>query len=552
MEFDVIVVGSGAAGLTTAVVAAKKGLQVLVVEKAEEFGGTTAFSMGAPWIVANQHQKALGLEDDADAGERYLRAALGNRYDPARVAAYIESGAEMIDFLETNTEVHWQGVPMPDYLPGLDGFSIGRTLLPKSYDGKRLGPYLRRVRRPLPGFSVFGGMQIGMLEVGNFTATLKSPGAFINTTKRLLAYGLDRLRFGRGAYLANGNALIGRLLRSALDAGVVLWSSAPAVNLVVEHGGVQGLVVRRDGAAVTVAARRGVVLASGGFGANAALRQKYIPMPEQHVNVQPVENDGDGIRLGQEAGGRLGDTNPDNATWAPVSTLRRRDGTTARYPHFGPDRGKPGSIIVDATGRRFVDEASPYQSFVRAMHEAKIGKAYFIGNHHFLRSYGMGFALPSPYPIGFLVRLGYLIKAPTLSALARKINIDPAILEATVDEFNEHARRGQDPQFGRGANIYDNSQGDQAHKPNPNVGPVGGGPYYAVALQPGDIGTTFGMDTNEDAQVLSGDGGVVRGLYAVGLDQNSVMRGEYPGGGSGIGPGMTFGYRAALRMVAAT
>jgi succinate dehydrogenase/fumarate reductase flavoprotein subunit len=548
VEVDVIVVGSGAAGLTTAVVAAKQGLRVLVVEKAAQFGGTTAFSLGAPWIVANPHQRALGLEDDADAGDRYLRAALGNRYDPERVAAYIKSGAEMVTFMEANTEMRWDGVPMPDYLPGLDGFGVGRTLLTRAYDGKALGPYLRKMRRPLPGFSVFGGMQIGLLEVGNFAATLKSPSAFFNTAKRLSAYALDRLRFGRGAHLANGNALVGRLLRSALDAKVELWSSAPAISIVSDEGGVTGAVIKRDGALVTVGARRGVVLASGGFGANEVLRKKYIPLPEHHVTVAPVENAGDGIRLGQEAGGRLGDINPDNGTWAPVSTLRRRDGSIARYPHFGPDRGKPGSIIVDATGRRFVDEACPYQSFVRVMNESNITKAYFIGSHRFLRAYGMGFALPSPYPIGFLVRLGYLIKAPTIAALALKLQINPATLEATVAEFDKHAATGQDPAFGRGANVYDHSQGDFAHKPNPNVGPLGAGPYYAVALQPGDIGTTLGMDTNADAQVLSGTGSIVRGLYAVGLDQNSVMRGEYPGGGSGIGPGMTFGYRAALHL----
>jgi succinate dehydrogenase/fumarate reductase flavoprotein subunit len=548
MEVDVIVVGSGAAGLTTAIVAAKRGMQVLVVEKAEYFGGTTAYSMGAPWIVANPHQKALGLQDDAAAGDRYLRAALGNRYDPDRVAAYIESGAEMVRFMEDNTEMRWDGVLMPDYLPGLDGFAIGRTLLPRAYDGKVLGPYLRRMRRPLPGFSVFGGMQIGLLEVGQFTATLKEAAAFVNTTKRLFAYGLDRLRFGRGAHLANGNALVGRLLRSALDAGVELWSSAPAVKVILQGRDVTGAVIKRDDTLITVGARRGVVLASGGFGANLELRKKYIPLPDHHVSMQPPENAGDGIRLGQEAGGRLGDINPENGTWAPVSTLRRRDGSIAKYPHFGPDRGKPGSIIVDSSGRRFADEASPYQSFVRAMHESKITKAYFIGNHKFLRAYGMGFALPSPYPIGFLVRLGYLIVAQTLSALARKIEVDPATLEATVAEFDHHARLGQDPRFGRGQNVYDHSQGDPTHKPNPNLAPLGKGPYYAVALQPGDIGTTLGMDTNADAQVLSDTGEVVRGLYAVGLDQNSVMRGEYPGGGSGIGPGMTFGYRAAMHL----
>jgi succinate dehydrogenase/fumarate reductase flavoprotein subunit len=548
MEFDVIVVGSGAAGLTTAVVAAQKGLRVLVVEKADCFGGTTAYSLGAPWIIANQHQKALGLDDDAAAGDRYLRAALGNLYDPEKVAAYIESGAEMVAYMEAHTEVRWDGIPMPDYLPNLEGFRFGRTLLTRAYDGRVLGPYLRKLRPPLPGFSVFGGMQIDARDAGSFTDTFKKLPAFVRTVKTLSAYSWDRLRFGRGAYLANGNALVGRLLRSALDAKVVLWSSAPAVKIVVQDGGVTGAVIQRGGARVTVAARRGVVLASGGFGAAKELRAKYIPFPDQHVSVQPDENTGDGIRLGQEAGGLLGEVNPENGVWAPVSILRRRDGSIAKYPHFGPDRGKPGSIIVDEKGRRFVDEAAPYQSFVRAMHETHVTRAYFIGNRDFLRKYGMGLALPSPYPIGSLVRRGYLITAPSLAALAKKLNIDPAVLTATVAEFDEHAARGEDPRFGRGANIYDNSQGDFSHKPNPNVGPVGDGPYYAVALQPGDVSTVLGMDTNADGQVRSQSGDIVPGLYAVGLDQNSVMRGVYPGGGSGIGPGMTFGYRAALRL----
>jgi len=547
-EFDVIVVGSGAAGLTTAVVAAQKGLRVLVVEKADYFGGTTAYSLGAPWIIANHHQKALGLEDDAAAGEQYLRSALGNLYDPEKAAAYIVSGAEMVAYMEANTEVRWDGIPMPDYLPGLEGFRVGRTLLTRAYDGKRLGPYLRKLRPPLPGFSVFGGMQIDMREAASFTETFKTFPAFANTVKKLAAYSWDRLRFGRGAYLANGNALVGRLLRSALDAKVVLWSSAPAVKITMENEGVTGAVIQRNGERVTVGARRGVVLASGGFGAAKELREKYIPFPDHHVSVQPDENTGDGIRLAQEAGGLLGEVNPENGVWAPVSVLRGRDGSVTKYPHFGPDRGKPGSIIVDEHGRRFADEAAPYQNFVRAMHEHRVTRAYFIGNRHFLRKYGMGLALPSPYPIGSLVRRGYLMTAPSFAALAQKLGIDPAALEATVAEFNQHAIRGEDPKFGRGANIYDNSQGDFAHKPNPNVGPVGEGPYYAVALQPGDVSTVLGMDTNADGQVRSRDGNVIFGLYAVGLDQNSVMRGVYPGGGSGIGPGMTFGYRAAMHL----
>jgi len=548
MEVDVIVIGSGAAGLTTAVVAAQAGLKVLVVEKANFFGGTTALSLGAPWIIANQHQKGLGLSDDAAKGDRYLRSTLGTLYDGDKVKAYIDSGAEMVAYMEAKTEVRWDGVPMPDYFPEAEGAGFGRTMLTRAYDGRLLGSYLRQIRLPLPGFAVFGSMQVDIMEAGRLKASFKKVSDFLYTAKKLLRYGIDLLQFGRGSFLANGNALIGRLLRSAIDANVELWHSAPALGLMTEDGAVCGATINQNGNTISVRARRGVVLASGGFGANPELRAKYIPFPDAHLSVQPDENVGDGIRIGQEAGGALGEVNPENGVWAPVSVLRRKDGSIAKYPHFGPDRAKPGSIIVDTGGHRFANEASPYQLFVNAMHQGGITTAYFIGNRKFLRAYGMGFALPAPYAIGSLIRQGYLVEAPTIAALATKIGIDPVQLEATVADFNKYARDGEDPRFHRGTNAYDNSQGDFEHKPNQNIAPVETGPFYAVALHPGDVSTVLGMDTDANGQVRSQNGGLVTGLYAVGLDQNSVMRGVYPGGGAGIGPGMTFGYRAARHL----
>ena len=551
MEVDVVVIGSGAAGLTTAVVAANEGLKVLVVEKGELFGGTTAISLGAPWIIANPRQKEMGIEDDAAAGETYLRSVLGNLYDPAKVEAYIASGAEMVEYMESKTHVRWKGVPMPDYLPEHEGFRYGRTMLVEAFDGSVLGEYLPQMRVPLPGFVAFGSMQIDILEIDRFKQTLKGLDNFLFAAGRVLRYGLDVLRYGRGSYLANGNALVGRLLRSALDAEVELWRSAPAVGLLTEEGAVTGVTVERDRQRVTVKARRGVVLASGGFGANEELRGKFIPSADVHVSVQPEENAGDGIRLGQEAGGALGEVNPQNGVWAPVSVFRRKDGRLLKYPHFGPDRGKPGSIIVDESGQRFANEAATYQDFVNVMHERGIKRAFFIGNRTFLRSYGMGLALAAPYPLRDLVSQGYLVEAATLGELAGKIGVPAAALEETVAQFNVHAAKGEDPQFHRGANAYDPSQGDFTHEPNPNLAPVGEGPYYAITLYPGDVSTVLGMKTDADARVLDAGGNPIPGLYAVGLDQNTVFRGIYPGGGAGIGPGMTFGYRAARHLAAA-
>lgn len=548
MEVDVVVIGSGAAGLTTAVVAANEGLKVLVVEKADHYGGTTAFSGGASWIIANHHQKELGFEDDTSAGETYLRSVLGNLYDPEKVNAYIDTGAEMVAYMEANTHVRWQGIPGPDYLPDHEGFRYGRTLLMKPFNGRSLGKHLGQMRKPLKGFAAFGSMQVDMLEGDRFKTVFKNLPSFMFVTGRLLNYGIDLVRFGRGAYLANGNALIGRLLRSALDLEVELWRRAPAVDLVKQDGAVRGVIVEHKGRRVAVQARRGVVFASGGFGANKDLTRQFIPNPDAHVSVQPAENVGDGIRIAQANGGKLGPVNPDNGVWAPVSVLRHKDGSVSKFPDFGPQRGKPGSIIVDQKGQRFYNEAAPYQQFVGAMNDLGLDKAYFIGSRRFLRSYGMGVALPAPYPLGSLVRDGYLIEGKTLSELAHKIGATPSALEKTVAEFDAHAAKGEDPAFHRGSNAYDPSQGDPSHLPNPNVGPVGKGPYYALTLYPGNVSTVLGMATDKDGQVVDNDGTPIPGLYAVGLDQNTVFRGKYPGGGSSIGPAMTFGYRAAQKI----
>jgi succinate dehydrogenase/fumarate reductase flavoprotein subunit len=548
MDVDVVVVGSGAAGLTTAVVAAQRGLKVLVIEKSEYYGGTTAYSLGAPWIIANPHQPSLGIEDSPELGRRYLLATLGDLYDEQKVSAYLHSGAEMVSYMEANTEVRWSGIPMPDYFPQAEGASHGRTLLTRAFDGRALGNYLKQVRPPLPAFSVFGGMQIDQLEAYQFLAAFQRLDAFWFSARKTLAYIADRASYGRGAFMANGNALIGRLLLTAIRAKVELWRRAPAVRL--NHSGsvVNGVIVNRDGRETLIRARRGVVLATGGFGANRELSARYIPFPHVHVSLQPESNIGDGIRLGQEVGGSLGKVNPENGVWAPVSLLRNPDGSTAKYPHFGPDRAKPGAIVVDTAGRRFVNESAPYQTFVHAMHQKGITGAYFIATRRFARAYGMGFSFPAPHPFRRRLLDGYLTEAPTIAGLADQLGISAATLEQTVTVFNDHARRGEDPEFERGANEYDRFLGDPAHKPNPSLAPVEGGPFLAIKLHPGDVSTVFGLDTGLDGQVLAADGRVVHGLYAVGLDQNTFLRGVYPGGGSGIGPGMTFGYRAACHL----
>jgi succinate dehydrogenase/fumarate reductase flavoprotein subunit len=552
-NYDVIVVGSGASALTTAVVAADKGLEVLVVEKAPVFGGTTAYSSGGAWIPNNPYMGSVGQTDSAAEAHEYIHSILGNHYEAEKVGAFLDSGPEMLRYLDANTQVRFYPLPLSDYRPSAPSAKLARTIIAAEFDGRALGKWVRLIRKPMPGFVAFGSMQSDLGHLGKFKNAFKTREGFAFAGRRFARYLMDLLRYGKGANLAHGNALIGRLVRSCLDAGVTLWHDSPAVKLAIVNGKVEGVVVRRDGLEYGLKARRGVVLATGGFGGNDEMIRQFMPMPSDHIAVHPESNTGDGIALGKLAGGALPEPNPDNGVWAPVSVMRDASGKVmSKYPHFGLDRGKPGSLIVDTHGKRFANEASPYQDFVNVMVENHVGTAWFIADPAFLRSYGMGIVLPAPLPFKKFVKNGYLIEAPSLSALAKKLKLDSAELERTVQRFNTSAAKGVDPDFGRGSNIYDNAQGDFDNKPNPNLRPIGEGPYYAIALHPGNVSTVYGFSTSVDAEVLREDGSKVPGLFAVGLDQNTVMKGFYPGGGSSIGPGMTFGYRAALRMAATT
>jgi len=527
-------------------VAAKLGLKVLVVEKTGSIGGTSAYSGGGCWIPNNHRLADIGATDSREAAVKYLRAVLGSLYEEGRINAYLDSGPDVIRFIERSTELRFMNIGIPDYYPNVEGLAVGRTLMPQVYDGKSLGKYLRQVRDPLPGFKIFRTMQVDPVHIETLKNTFNSPQAFLYTVKRFLSHFYDVITLGKGSRMAMGNALIGAMLRSALDAGLEIWCSSPARRIITEKGRVSGVVVNRNGVDLDVPATFAVVLASGGFGANVELRAAYTPMPDAHISVAPSGNVGDGLTLGQEAGGTLGDSNPDNGTMVPVSELFDKLGNVfCRYPHFGSDRCKPGSIVIDGGGRRFTDESAPYLAFVQAMHRQRVATAFLVADHKFLRKWGMGLALPAPMPFRSLVRAGYLIEASTLDALARKIGVDPIIFQETVTRFNNNAARGIDPDFGRGENVVDLHMGDPTHSPNPNLAPLEVAPFYAVKMHPGDVGTVYGLKTTADAEVLRKDGTIVKGLYAVGLDQNSVMRGTYPGGGCTIGPALTFGYRAA-------
>jgi succinate dehydrogenase/fumarate reductase flavoprotein subunit len=539
------VVGSGASGLTTAVVAAKHGLKVLVLEKTRYFGGTTAYSGGAPWIPANKHQRSIGVEDTKAAAETYLRHVLGPvsfKSAEQSIKAYLDTAPNMLQWMEANTAVKYQHTGVPDYRPHLEGASKGRTIAPVVFNGRLLGQELRKVRYTLQGMTAFGTMQVSPLE----TAILKDPfgsvSNFVHVTKKGLHWVVDLVIYGKGSFMSGGNALVGRLLYSAIESGVTLKTEVKVLQPLLEGQNVIGVLASdKSGTTIPIKASKGVVLATGGLGRSPESK-KYVP---QQWSAVPKTNVGDGIHIGLEAGGFLPPQNEDNAIYAPMSVLQYDENQTRCLPHFFLDRTKPGSLIVDENGNRFANESKNYQDFVKTMHDLGVKKAYYIGDTTHLRRYGMGMALPRPYWNWNVMKRGYLTKARTIRELADKLGIPEQNLTSSISEMNAYAETGVDKRFHRGEDSYDQFYGDHTVKPNPCLGPINKAPYYALPLYPGNVGVIYGLSTNQNAQVLSKQGSVIEGLYAVGCDNNSIMRGKYPGGGSSIGPALTFGYIAA-------
>jgi succinate dehydrogenase/fumarate reductase flavoprotein subunit len=408
---------------------------------------------------------------------------------------------------------------------------------------------VRLLAPPLPELTVFGMMLGSGKEIWHFMRFFRSLESFTYVAKRLSRHALDVMRFGRGMNLTNGNALAGRLAKAAMDLGIPVWLSSPVRQLLVEHDGVKGVIIEREGKRVTVRARRGVVLACGGFPHDIARRKQlfpHAPSGTEHHTPSPTANTGDGLRLAESVGAHVDPTIPHAAAWVPTSVTRRPDGSAGVMPHF-IDRAKPGVIAVTREGRRFTNEGNSYHDFVQAMVAACRGtpevSAWLLVDHRALRRYGLGCVPPFPMPLGRHLKSGYLKRGATLAELARVIEVDPATLQATVERFNEPARRGEDPEFGKGSKAYNRYQGDAQHEgPNPCVAPLETGPYYAIKLVVGDIGTFAGLATDAQTRVLDAQGQAIPGLYAVGNDAASVMGGNYPGAGITLGPAVTFGY----------
>ena len=556
---DVLVIGTGASGMATAVTAAAQGLQVLVVDKQPQFGGTTARSGGWLWIPGTHLAKEQGIEEPPGAAKAYLKHEATTHYDERRVDAFLENGPKAIEFFTSQTPLRFDLPPVfPDYhaeAPG--GLPGGRSMVTRPYDGRELGPRIKLLAPPLPELTVFGMMLGSGPEIRHFMRVFKSPTSFWYVTKRLTRHFFDVLFHGRGMTLTNGNALAGRLAKAAMERNIPVWLSSPVKQLLVEGGAVTGALVEHEGRPVRVLARRGVVLAAGGFPYDVERRRQlfpHAPTGREHFSPSPSTNTGDGLRLAEAVGGRVDGTIPHAAAWVPASVTTRPDGSAGVMPHF-IDRAKPGVIAVNPEGRRFTNEGNSYHDFVQAMVKTCEGQpevfAWLLCDHKALRSYGLGCVAPAPLPIGRHLRSGYLKSGASLAELATKLGIAPATLEQTVAEFNRHAAKGEDPAFGKGSKAYNRYQGDATVTPNPCVAPLEHGPYYAIKLVIGDIGTFAGLVTDEKTRVLDAAGQPIAGLYAVGNDAASVMGGNYPGAGITLGPAITFGYIAGQELARA-
>ncbi|MBC3475867.1 FAD-dependent oxidoreductase [Pseudomonas taiwanensis] len=559
-DCDVLVIGSGAAGLAAAVTAAWHGQSVILVEKAPVFGGATAWSGGWAWVPRNPLAQRAGIEESIEQPRTYLRNELGEHFDAERVDAFLEACPHMVAFFEKHTALQFaDGNGIPDMHGDTPGAATGgHQVIAAPYDAREVGALLPRLRKTLRETSFMGMPIMAGTDLGAFLNMTRSPRAFLHVCKRFGRHLYHLARYGRAMHLVNGVALVARLAKSAQDLGVRLLESAPARHLLMEDGQVKGAVVTTPQGEMRIRAKA-VVLAAGGFPNDTKRRQQLFPRDatgQDNLALPPLSCSGDGLRLGESAGGVVATDLKSPVAWAPVSKVPHRDGSMGHFPHI-IERGKPGIIGVLASGERFVNEAHGYYDYVSAMVDAvPPGKevcSWLICDHRFLRRYGLGHARPAPLPVWPHLRSGYLKRGATLEQLALACGIDAAGLINTVVDFNRHARTGQDPAFGRGSTPFNRKQGDPLHKgPNPCVAPIEQGPFYAVKVQPGCFGTFAGLRTDGHARVLDEAGQPIAGLYAVGTDMASVFGGWYPSGGINLGPALTFGYVAGRHIAGAT
>lgn len=557
---DVLVVGSGGGGMTAALTAAAFGLDVLVVEKSSYFGGSTALSGGGIWVPGAPAQRRAGYLPDPDGVVEYLRRITEGLVSDERIRQYVESAPQMLEFLEKQS--HWlEFVWKPgyaDYYPELPGGSeLGSTINVPPIDLRALGDDEDKLLPPLS--LAPKGIWLGPKELRSFYRVRQSwagKGVLVKLVARMV-----RARVFGERIAAIGQSLAARLRLAMKEHGIPLWLDSPMAELLTDaDGSVTGAVLGRNGSRLRIGARRGVILASGGFDHDLAWRKEHQPLVDQDWSFGNPASMGDGIRAGQRIGAAADLL--DEAWWFPA--IQWPDG---RMQFMLNERMMPAQFIVNGEGKRFINEAAPYMDFGHAMIEGqKSGithvPCWLITDHRSFNRYVVGGHLPipkipgAPVPTGrklppAWLDSGVVKAASSWDELAAQIGVPADQFRATAARFNELARKGHDDDFNRGDSVYDNYYGDPT-LPNPNLYPLGNPPYYAFRIVLGDLGTSGGLRTDEYARVLRPDDTVVRGLYAVGNTAAPVMGRSYAGAGATIGPAMTFGYVAAKHVATQT
>ncbi len=552
-EYDVIVVGSGAAGFVAALTAAHQGLSAVVVEKAAHYGGSTARSGGGVWIPNNEILKRDGVTDTQEAARRYLHGIIGDVVDPKRIDTYLDRAPEMLSFVLHNTPLKMCWVPgYSDYYPESPGGRPGgRSIEPKPFNAKKLGPDLPGLEPP------YGKVPLNVVVMQQDYVRLNQLKRHPRGLLRSLKVGARTMWAGAtGKNLVGmGRALIAPLRIGLRKAGVPVLLNTTLTDLYVEDGVVRGIYVRATDAPETtepqlVRARRGVILGCGGFEHNEQMRVKYQRAPiTTDWTVGAKANTGDGILAAEKLGAAL--ELMEDAWWGPTVPL-------VGAPWFAlSERNSPGSIIVNMAGKRFMNESMPYVEACHRMYGGEWGQgagpgenvpAWLVFDQRYRDRYIFAGLHPGQRIPKKWLESGVIVAADTLDELASKAGLPADELVATVERFNGFARCGDDEDFHRGESAYDRYYGDPTNKPNPNLGEISHPPYYAAKMVPGDLGTKGGIRTDEYGRALRDDGSLIPGLYAAGNVSAPVMGHTYPGPGGTIGPAMVFGYLAALHI----
>jgi 3-oxosteroid 1-dehydrogenase len=547
--FDVVVVGAGAAGLSTAVVCAGKGLSVLVVEKSSLLGGTAATSGSGIWLPCTHLSLMNEPHDTPEEAFQYIRALSAPNVTDKKIHAFVSHAGEMLDWLYAHTDLRLQCVEYPDYHSEIPGAGHSRTHFPMDFDGKLLGDDVNLIRETSPAVNFLGYINWTIEESPSITQRL--PGWRRHLIRMLSRYYLDlpqRLRSKRDRYLTMGNALIGRLYYSACKANVQFLLKTPLQRIFVdENNRVSGVYIQNNGKEILVRASRAVVLATGGFERNASMRKQYLPRGASNPEMSgsQINNTGDGILAGVDVGATV--SNLDSAWWGPVFHVPGEE----RGRLCSVERALPGCIIVNGAGHRYVNEALSYHVVARTMidknsHTAPTAPSHIIFDNRYRSKYPMGPLSRLPLWMQSRAVRSIVTTANSIDELSRKLHIpDPSTLTDTINRFNAMANAGMDTDFQRGSTPYERHLGDYRVQPNPTLAPIDKPPFFAMQLHLGDIGTNGGLDTDCHSQVLSSSGVPIQGLYATGNTSASVMGYSYPGPGVTLGPAMTFSYLAA-------